>query len=83
MKKLAAFSSLPYKQFPCEKKHDIYFGDEKIYAQYRYFSAPLFDCVASGLVVIGTLWSVSHQIEVVSNHLSNAVRFGWVQSGHG
>ncbi|XP_008286940.1 E3 ubiquitin-protein ligase ZNF598 [Stegastes partitus] len=36
VKKLEAFQSLPYQQFPTEKKHDIYFGDEKIYAQYRH-----------------------------------------------
>ncbi|XP_023149043.1 E3 ubiquitin-protein ligase ZNF598 isoform X1 [Amphiprion ocellaris] len=36
VKKLEAFQTLPYQQFPCEKKHDIYFGDEKIYAQYRH-----------------------------------------------
>lgn len=41
VKKLDAFSSLPYQQFPCEKKHDIYFGDEKIYAKYRYCSVVL------------------------------------------
>ncbi|XP_040918561.1 E3 ubiquitin-protein ligase ZNF598 [Toxotes jaculatrix] len=43
VKKLEAFSSLPYQQFPCEKKHDIYFGDEKIYAQYRHLL--LSECV--------------------------------------
>ncbi|XP_069557546.1 E3 ubiquitin-protein ligase ZNF598 [Brachyistius frenatus] len=36
VKKLEAFQSLPYQQFPCERKHDIYFCDEKIYAQYRH-----------------------------------------------
>lgn len=36
VKKLEAFHSLPYQQFHCEKKYDIYFVDEKIYAQYRY-----------------------------------------------
>ncbi|XP_017271975.1 E3 ubiquitin-protein ligase ZNF598 [Kryptolebias marmoratus] len=35
IKKLKAFQSLPYQQFPCEKKHDIYFGDEMIFSQYR------------------------------------------------
>ncbi|KAL7378522.1 hypothetical protein ABVT39_015121 [Epinephelus coioides] len=40
VKKLEAFSSLPYQQFPCEKKHDIYFCDEKIYAQYRHLLLP-------------------------------------------
>ncbi|XP_041673360.1 E3 ubiquitin-protein ligase ZNF598 [Cheilinus undulatus] len=43
VKKLAAFSCLPYQQFPCEKKHDIYFGDERIYAQYRHLLLP--ECV--------------------------------------
>ncbi|XP_071330288.1 E3 ubiquitin-protein ligase ZNF598 isoform X2 [Trachinotus anak] len=43
VKKLDAFSSLPYQQFPCEKKHDIYFGNEKIYAQYRHLL--LSECV--------------------------------------
>ncbi|XP_077591188.1 E3 ubiquitin-protein ligase ZNF598 [Stigmatopora nigra] len=36
VKSAQAFSSLPHHQFPCEKIHDIYFGDEKIYAQYRH-----------------------------------------------
>ncbi|XP_026181626.1 E3 ubiquitin-protein ligase ZNF598 [Mastacembelus armatus] len=36
VKKLQPFSSLPWQQFPCEKKLDIYFGDEKIHAQYRH-----------------------------------------------
>ncbi|XP_059203820.1 E3 ubiquitin-protein ligase ZNF598 [Centropristis striata] len=40
VKKLEAFSALPYQQFPCEKKHDIYFSDEKIYAQYRHLLLP-------------------------------------------
>lgn len=40
VKKLEAFSSLPYQQFPSEKKHDIYFCDEKIYAQYRHLLLP-------------------------------------------
>ncbi|XP_010727423.3 E3 ubiquitin-protein ligase ZNF598 [Larimichthys crocea] len=40
VKKLEAFLSLPYQQFPCEKKHDIYFSDEKIYAQYRHLLLP-------------------------------------------
>uniref|UniRef100_A0A665WPF2 RING-type E3 ubiquitin transferase n=1 Tax=Echeneis naucrates TaxID=173247 RepID=A0A665WPF2_ECHNA len=43
VKKLDTFLSLPYQQFPCEKKHDIYFGDEKIYAQYRHLL--LAECV--------------------------------------
>ncbi|CAK6963354.1 E3 ubiquitin-protein ligase ZNF598 isoform X2 [Scomber scombrus] len=40
VKKPKAFLSLPYQQFPCEKKHDIYFGDEQIYAQYRHLLLP-------------------------------------------
>ncbi|XP_041824298.1 E3 ubiquitin-protein ligase ZNF598 isoform X2 [Melanotaenia boesemani] len=43
VKKLEAFQSLPYQQFPCEKKHDIYFSGEKIYAQYRHLL--LSECV--------------------------------------
>ncbi|KAM9745176.1 E3 ubiquitin-protein ligase ZNF598 [Menidia menidia] len=43
VKKLEAFQSLPYQQFPCDKKHDIYFGDEKIHAQYRHLL--LAECV--------------------------------------
>ncbi|KAM3598757.1 uncharacterized protein V6R79_022216 [Siganus canaliculatus] len=35
-----AFSCLPYQQFHCEKKYDIYFSDEKIYAQYRHLLSP-------------------------------------------
>ncbi|XP_070837946.1 E3 ubiquitin-protein ligase ZNF598 [Chaetodon trifascialis] len=40
VKKLEAFSCLPYDQFPCERKHDIYFNDEKIYAHYRHLLLP-------------------------------------------
>lgn len=40
VKKLEAFQSLPYQQFHCEKKYDIYFVDEKIYAQYRHLLLP-------------------------------------------
>ncbi|XP_029996473.1 E3 ubiquitin-protein ligase ZNF598 [Sphaeramia orbicularis] len=40
VKKLEAFSALPYQQFPCEKKHDIYFCDERTYAQYRHLLLP-------------------------------------------
>ncbi|XP_034395199.1 E3 ubiquitin-protein ligase ZNF598 [Cyclopterus lumpus] len=40
VKNLAAFSSLPFQQFPCEKTHDIYFCNEKIYAQYRHLLLP-------------------------------------------
>lgn len=36
VKKIEAFAGLPYRRFHCEKKHDIYFSDERIYAQYRY-----------------------------------------------
>ncbi|XP_020502638.2 E3 ubiquitin-protein ligase ZNF598 [Labrus bergylta] len=43
VKKVDAFSSLPYQLFTCEKKHDIYFGDERIYAQYRHLLLP--ECV--------------------------------------
>ncbi|XP_024128436.1 E3 ubiquitin-protein ligase ZNF598 [Oryzias melastigma] len=35
VKKLETFQSLPYQNFRCEKRHDIYFGDEKIYSQFR------------------------------------------------
>uniref|UniRef100_A0A3P9KLP8 RING-type E3 ubiquitin transferase n=1 Tax=Oryzias latipes TaxID=8090 RepID=A0A3P9KLP8_ORYLA len=35
VKKLEAFQSLSYQNFPCEKTYDIYFGDEMIYSQYR------------------------------------------------
>lgn len=51
MKKPEPFSCLPYQQFPSEKKHDIYFGNEKIYAQYRYCSA----------LVHGLLMILTHQ----------------------
>ncbi|XP_073350673.1 E3 ubiquitin-protein ligase ZNF598 [Pagrus major] len=40
VKKLEAFSCLPYQQFPSEKKHDIYFSNEKIYAEYRRLLMP-------------------------------------------
>ncbi|KAM6966675.1 E3 ubiquitin-protein ligase ZNF598 [Tautogolabrus adspersus] len=43
VKKVDAFSCLPYQQFSCEKKHDIFFGDEKIYAKYRHLLLP--ECV--------------------------------------
>lgn len=39
MEKLQPFSCLPARQFRCEKKYDIYFSDEKIYAKYRLISA--------------------------------------------
>ncbi|KAJ0058153.1 hypothetical protein NL108_008794, partial [Boleophthalmus pectinirostris] len=40
VKKLENFSSLPYQKFPCDKNHDIYFKDERIYAQYRHLLLP-------------------------------------------
>ncbi|XP_034045829.1 E3 ubiquitin-protein ligase ZNF598 [Thalassophryne amazonica] len=43
VKKLTTFSSLLFKQFPCEKKHDIYFADEKVYSQFRHLLLP--ECV--------------------------------------
>ncbi|CAF89718.1 unnamed protein product, partial [Tetraodon nigroviridis] len=36
VEKLQPFSCLPARQFRCEKKYDIYFSDEKIYAKYRF-----------------------------------------------
>ncbi|XP_068192584.1 E3 ubiquitin-protein ligase ZNF598 [Antennarius striatus] len=35
VEKRVTFSGLPYQQFHCEKKHDIYFSNEKIHSQYR------------------------------------------------
>ncbi|KAJ8246071.1 hypothetical protein GJAV_G00263330 [Gymnothorax javanicus] len=35
VKKLEPFGSIAFQQFQCEKKHDIYFGDGRIYAQFR------------------------------------------------
>lgn len=35
VKKLKTFQSLPYQQFPCEKRYDIYFVDEMTHSQYR------------------------------------------------
>lgn len=35
VKKLQPFSSLSTDQLQFEKKHDIYFNDVKIYAQFR------------------------------------------------
>ncbi|KAG5854499.1 hypothetical protein ANANG_G00038480 [Anguilla anguilla] len=35
VKKLEPFATIPFQQFQCEKKHDIYFSDGKIYAQFR------------------------------------------------
>lgn len=40
VKKLEAFSSLPYQNFPCDKKRDIYFSNDYIYAQYRHLLLP-------------------------------------------
>ncbi|KAM4635629.1 E3 ubiquitin-protein ligase ZNF598 isoform 1-T1 [Polymixia lowei] len=40
VKKLEAFSAMPYQQFQCEKRHDIYFSDGKIYAQFRRLLLP-------------------------------------------
>ncbi|KAI3360070.1 hypothetical protein L3Q82_014387 [Scortum barcoo] len=40
VKKVVDFSSLPYQKFPCEKKHDIYFSDEKIYDEFRHLLLP-------------------------------------------
>lgn len=40
VKKIEAFAGLPYRRFHCEKKHDIYFSDERIYAQYRHLLSP-------------------------------------------
>uniref|UniRef100_A0A3B5MI60 RING-type E3 ubiquitin transferase n=1 Tax=Xiphophorus couchianus TaxID=32473 RepID=A0A3B5MI60_9TELE len=35
VKKLKTFQSLPYQQFPFEKRYDIYFVDEMTHSQYR------------------------------------------------
>ncbi|KAM6904434.1 E3 ubiquitin-protein ligase ZNF598 isoform 1-T1 [Xenentodon cancila] len=43
VKKLETFQSLPLHQFPCEKKHDIFFSNEMLYAQYRHLL--LSECV--------------------------------------
>ncbi|XP_056143765.1 E3 ubiquitin-protein ligase ZNF598 [Lampris incognitus] len=40
VKNLVAFSTLPYQQFQCEKKHDIYFSNGRIYAQFRRLLLP-------------------------------------------
>lgn len=37
LKKVDAFASLSFLHFPCEKQHGIYFGNEMIYAKYRWF----------------------------------------------
>uniref|UniRef100_A0A3B4ANS2 RING-type E3 ubiquitin transferase n=1 Tax=Periophthalmus magnuspinnatus TaxID=409849 RepID=A0A3B4ANS2_9GOBI len=34
VKKLESFSSLPYQKFPCDKNHDIYFKDERLFGQH-------------------------------------------------
>ncbi|XP_029692664.1 E3 ubiquitin-protein ligase ZNF598 isoform X1 [Takifugu rubripes] len=41
VEKLQPFSRLPPQQFRCEKKYDIYFSDENIYAKYRYLLSPV------------------------------------------
>ncbi|XP_019719972.1 E3 ubiquitin-protein ligase ZNF598 [Hippocampus comes] len=46
VKSAEAFSSLPHQQFPCDKKNDIYFGDEKIHAQYRHLLLSQCPCCA-------------------------------------
>ncbi|KAK7939851.1 hypothetical protein WMY93_003177 [Mugilogobius chulae] len=43
VKVLENFSSLSYQKFPCDKNHDIYFKDERIYAQYRHLLLP--ECI--------------------------------------
>ncbi|XP_077475662.1 E3 ubiquitin-protein ligase ZNF598 [Stigmatopora argus] len=50
VKSAQAFSSLPHHQFPCEKIHDIYFGDEKIYAQYRHLLLAQCPCCSEAKV---------------------------------
>lgn len=40
VKTLEPFSTLPLQQFQCEKKHDIYFSDGKIYSQFRRLLLP-------------------------------------------
>jgi len=35
IKKPEPFAALKIHQYQCEKKYDIYFGDGKIYAQFR------------------------------------------------
>ncbi|XP_068605775.1 E3 ubiquitin-protein ligase ZNF598 [Brachionichthys hirsutus] len=35
VEKRVTFSGLPYQQFHCERNHDIFFSNEKIYSQYR------------------------------------------------
>ncbi|KAJ0000794.1 hypothetical protein NQD34_005814 [Periophthalmus magnuspinnatus] len=43
VKKLESFSSLPYQKFPCDKNHDIYFKDERLFGQYRHLLLP--ECI--------------------------------------
>ncbi|XP_057673751.1 E3 ubiquitin-protein ligase ZNF598 [Corythoichthys intestinalis] len=50
VKSAQAFSSLPHHQFPCEKTHDIYFGDEMIYAQYRHLLLSQCPCCSEAKV---------------------------------
>ncbi|KAG7270159.1 hypothetical protein CRUP_026160 [Coryphaenoides rupestris] len=40
VKRLAAFSTLPYEQFHCEQRHDIYFSDANIHSQFRRLLLP-------------------------------------------
>ena len=35
VKRLAAFSTLPFQQFHCEQSHDIYFSDAQIHTRFR------------------------------------------------
>ncbi|XP_077396009.1 E3 ubiquitin-protein ligase ZNF598 [Festucalex cinctus] len=50
VKSAETFSSLPHQQFPCDKKHDIYFADEKIHAQYRHLLLPQCPCCSEAKV---------------------------------
>lgn len=43
VKKLEAFSSLSFQNFPRDAKQDIYFKDERIHAQYRHLLFP--ECI--------------------------------------
>ncbi|CAL8305882.1 unnamed protein product [Merluccius merluccius] len=40
VKRLAAFSTLPFQQFHCEQSHDIYFSDAKIHTRFRRLLLP-------------------------------------------
>ncbi|XP_054616390.1 E3 ubiquitin-protein ligase ZNF598 [Dunckerocampus dactyliophorus] len=50
VKTAEAFSSLPHQHFPCEKKHDIYFADEMIHAQYRHLLLPQCPCCSQAKI---------------------------------